>query len=965
MERKPRVHGWRTSDEEEIERRRQRAATEPLEIEPVERRQPLFGTYEVGSRTGGVYEVEIRSLAERANSCSCPDHQINGLGTCKHIEAVLAWLAHRRTRTARLRPPRGGTRATAKVPGAAPAKRSGRAEVFLDRRLDPPRVRVQWPAARPSGGGGLSRPAVRALLAPFLGAHDLVKGEPLAVLPALARRLARAPKALQAQVRLSRQLQPWLEEQRRKAARAAARSRFLAEVEAGRRSLDFLKLPLYPYQREGMLHLAFGERALLADEMGLGKTAQAVAACELLRQLRGIERVLVVSPASVKVEWQEQIAKFTALPVRVFQGSRAQRLRQYAPGSFFYLANYEQVLSDAEEIQRHLAPDVIILDEAQRIKNWQSKTAQAVKRLRSSYAFVLTGTPIENRIDELYSLVQFLDPSLFGPLFRFNRDFYELDDRGRPTALKNLHELHRRIRGILLRRRKDEVEEQLPGRTVNNYFVPMESEQIARYEEYNEWVARLMAKTRERPLTPEEFDQLQTWLACMRMICDTPYILDPDCRVCPKLAELEEILAERLAEPQAKILVFSEWERMLELVRELVEEKGLPFAWHTGSVPQARRRVEIRRFKDEPACRLFLSTDSGGLGLNLQAASVVINLDLPWNPARLEQRIARAWRKHQTRPVHVINLVTEGSIEHRMLPLLAQKQALADGVLDGRGDLDSLALPTGRGAFIARVQAVLGEPRETAAPVPAAPRSGPERLRDHLVDRWPGGLLLLELRAGPSGQETVFAVLDRVGAGDRGEVAALVGRCFADSSPAPALNLLDRATFEAIERLVNAGVMQFTAGEAQVLHRSPALALGQADLERQRRMARARELGGHAERKARMAAVLGGGGFPVEALTPLRDAVETGVRALLLAEAEEAERESDQAPGSDGIPLPRIAASLARHDGIEPVMIELIARLRGGPEALLAVEDDEARAWIASGQRLVGQIAHALAGGAH
>src|SRR5205085_5434383 len=120
---------------------------------------------------------------------------------------------------------------------------------------------------------------------------------------------------------------------------------------------------------------------------------------------------------------------------------------------------------------------------------------------------------------------------------------------------------------------------------------------------------------------------------------------------------------------------------MLELARELCEKLDLGFAWHTGSVPQKRRRAEINLFKNDPICRVFLSTDSGATGLNLQNASVVINCDLPWNPAKLEQRIARAWRKHQSRPVTVINLVSENSIEHRMLETLSIKQALADGVL--------------------------------------------------------------------------------------------------------------------------------------------------------------------------------------------------------------------------------------------------------------------------------------------
>ena len=153
-----------------------------------------------------------------------------------------------------------------------------------------------------------------------------------------------------------------------------------------------------------------------------------------------------------------------------------------------------------------------------------------------------------------------------------------------------------------------------------------------------------------------------------------------------------------------KLIVFSEWERMLELVRDLCERLDLGFAWHTGSVPQRRRRSEINAFKSDPNCRVFLSTDSGSTGLNLQNASVVINCDLPWNPAKLEQRIARAWRKHQTQPVTVINLVAEKTIEERMLATLAHKQALADGVLDHRGDLAAIKLRTGRQAFFEKLE---------------------------------------------------------------------------------------------------------------------------------------------------------------------------------------------------------------------------------------------------------------------
>ena len=196
------------------------------------------------------------------------------------------------------------------------------------------------------------------------------------------------------------------------------------------------------------------------------------------------------------------------------------------------------------------------------------------------------------------------------------------------------------------------------------------------------------------------------------------------------------MLGELLAEPNRKVILFSEWERMLSLVREMAQDLGIEFAWHTGSVPQDRRRAEIARFKRDPDCRLFLSTDSGSVGLNLQIASSVINLDLPWNPAKLEQRIARAWRKNQMRTVDVINLVTEDSIEHVMLQVLSQKQALADGVLDGQDDLKAMKLPSGRRAFVERMSAMMAPP---AAPVPTALTE--QRLRDELVEAHGDGLL--------------------------------------------------------------------------------------------------------------------------------------------------------------------------------------------------------------------------------
>lgn len=786
---KPPMLGWKTSDEDEVNLRRWRGRTEIASIEALEPKHGPLGTFRVRSNSGSAYEVEIRDLSGRNNSCGCIDQRVNGLGTCKHIEGVLAAL--------RAKGARGFTAAAA---AAAP-----RVEVFLD-RAGAAAPAIIFPKTGPDA-------KARAFLAAFCGRDGALKAAP-ANIKTLVDAAPAAPKS----VRISRHFGAWLEREMRLAARENACAQFLAEVEAGRASWDVVKLPLLPYQKEGAAHLAFHERALLADEMGLGKTVQAIAACELLARRKGIERVLVVSPTSVKAEWEDQIARFSDRDVRFVAGLRPERLKRYSEPAFFTLVNYEQVVRDADDINRLLRPDVVILDEAQRIKNWQTKTARQVKSLRSPFAFVLTGTPLENRIDETYSIVQYLDPEIFGPLFRFNRDFYELDDRGRPVGYRNLDAMHRRLRGVMLRRRKRDVEKELPGRTVKTFFVPMAEEQAVRYADYEYLARRLAAIAERRPLTKEEFERLQQYLACMRMICDTPAILDPECRVCPKLEELEGVLEELLEDGERKIVVFSEWVRMLELVRELAAEMGLDCAWHTGDVPQLRRRAEIARFRQDPACRLFLTSDAGATGLNLQMASCVINLDLPWNPAKLEQRIGRVWRKGQMQAVTVVNFVTEESIEHSILHLLAHKQTLADGVLDGTGDFSAIKMPSGRAALIERMQAVLGQTK--TAPIKVMLPE--EALVEDMRARHGAGLVHAEVRA-----DRLLLVLD----GDGSMISAEQARLAAESLAGIAtVEMIDRTAWEMLQRLMQTGIISFTSTPARILHRAGAdLALQSAE----------------------------------------------------------------------------------------------------------------------------------------
>ena len=881
-ERGPVFRGWISTDQDEIKRREWRGRTEVDEVRALDRHRGLFCDYRVRSSSGSGYVVELRSLRERINSCGCRDFATNRLGTCKHVEGVVRRVGARGQR-----------------------RSSDRIEIFLDEPEQ--KLRMEAPA-----GVARKNPDLVAEVRRRCG--NLRRGSSGAL-----RALRDAARSNGDRLRVSHRLEHWLETRQAAARRKRSRARFEADLAAGRRSLDgLLERPLLPYQIEGVLHLAFGERALLADDMGLGKTAQAIAACALLRELRGIERVLVVSPASLKAEWEEQIAKFLHagrrspsastggddFPVTVVFGGPASRRAAYERRAFFTLCNYEQILGDGDVLIATLQPDVVILDEAQRIKNWQTKTANAVKKLHSRYAFVLTGTPLENRIDEIYSIVQFLDPELLGPLFRFNREFYDLDEKGRPIAYRNLEELAARVSSVMLRRRKEDVESQLPGRVDKTFFVPMTDAQMRFYDDYERLVGRLASVARRRPLAKEEFEKLQRYLACMRMVCDTPGILDDKPYDCPKMDEIEGLLPDLLDDPGCKIIVFSEWVRMLALVRDYAVGAGLEFAWHTGSVPQQRRRAEIRRFREDPDCRLFLSSESGGVGLNLQAANVVVNMDQPWNPARLEQRIARAWRKYQTRPVTVVNLVSENTIEHRMLGLLEAKRALADGVLDRRGDLGQIRMPSGRAAFLERLNAVLdGEAKAEEAPAAPSPI---EKLRDDLTAEHGPALHRIFAR---EGEDAVLVVVSMPSERVAEEQRRL------DETPGLKVTVIDRGTHETLLRLAREGLVSLaaggvgaSAGEMREVYPGPEA----REAESEGRALRAKALADQAGHKLKAAALLEGGGFPGEARAPAVEAARlaAGAIAALRAEPEPADADSAAAfllregieGGHDGLP---------------------------------------------------------------
>jgi len=339
-------------------------------------------------------------------------------------------------------------------------------------------------------------------------------------------------------------------------------------------------------------------------------------------------------------------------------------------------------------INETLSPDLLILDEAQRIKNWRTKIASAIKLIPTRYAFVLTGTPLENRLEDLYSLMQVVDARVLGPLWRYLADFHITDERGKVQGYRNLSELRRRLSPVMLRRDRRLVSDQLPERIQQRLDLPLTPKQWELHDTAMQAAGSLAQIAKRRPLTPGEHNRLMAALQQARMACNAAGLVDKETEGAPKLDELASLLEELCLQGGRKAVVFSQWTLMTEMVERRLRKLGLGCVRLHGGVPSAKRGELMDRFREDDAIQVFISTDAGGVGLNLQSASVLINLDLPWNPAVLEQRIARIHRLGQSEKVQVILMVSSEGYEGRVMQLMQGKQNLFDNVIDPEASED-------------------------------------------------------------------------------------------------------------------------------------------------------------------------------------------------------------------------------------------------------------------------------------
>ena len=633
----------------QVKLRQQAAESEKLAISCVDDKL-CPGEYEVTNpQTANTYKVVYRGAKSEWNYCSCMDFKTSRLGTCKHVEAVKKWLC---------------TKSRLRVHQQIPAYTSVYLSYCNERCV---KIRI----------GTDNHEAYSALAKKYFDSQNTLK-------PASFGRFG---SFIQEAMQINDTFRCYADALRFVVEKREKTNRKMLLEKYDDAALDsLLKVKLYPYQKEGIRFATRAGKAIIADEMGLGKTIQAIGTAELLRKEGLIVSTLIICPTSLKYQWRSEIMKFTDAEVCVVEGNHLKRKEAYQSPEPYKIVSYNSACNDIK-ILGSLQTDMLIMDEVQRLKNWNTQISRAARKIQSDYSVILSGTPLENKLDELYSIVEFVDNFRLSPYYMFKQNHIISDETGQVLGYKNLNEIGKKLSDILIRRRKKDVKLQMPKRTDKNLFIPMTKEQREMHDEWQESVNRIVIKWRTHHFISEtDRERLLLFLSEMRMICDSSYILDQKTRYDTKVKECVNIICNITSEEGEKVVVFSQWERMTRLIARELEEKGIRYEYLHGGIPSEKRKDLVDNFNNLPESRVFLSTDAGSTGLNLQAAATIINIDLPWNPAVLEQRIGRIYRLGQQNNIQVINLVAPESIEDRMLDKLRFKTSMFEGVLDNGED---------------------------------------------------------------------------------------------------------------------------------------------------------------------------------------------------------------------------------------------------------------------------------------
>lgn len=496
---------------------------------------------------------------------------------------------------------------------------------------------------------------------------------------------------------------------------------------------DMFTGKLHPYQTEPVEKFLQRENLLVAYEMGLGKTVIAIAAAEELLNQGKIGLCLIVCPASLKFQWQQRILEFTDRPsfeCIVIDGIPSKREIQYAtiPTAVprYIIISYDTVIIDSKQVSK-LRPGMVVLDEATAIKTFRAKRTKQIKKLlKSPYRLALTGTPIENRPDEIFSIMQWVDESVLGRYDLFDRAYITRNRYGWPVSYKNLPVLKTRLGDALCRKSRlsEEVYPYLPEVEEDEWYISIDNATLNLYKYISGDVLEELGKLEHTGGFDAEryysgFDEstpsgkVMGMYMCLQMLMDHPDLIIYSAQLyeqgekdkgsgyaynlwqsghldsvleTPKLDYLMDKLDGLLAFDDSKIIIFSEYRNMLDIIADRLDCGYVKF--HGGMDAKAKNSAYCT-FRDDPECRVFLSSNAGAYGVDMSMANYLINYDIPWSAGQADQRNGRHVRaSSEFDKVFIRNMIVKGSVEERKLRILRRKRALASSVLDGAGHDD-------------------------------------------------------------------------------------------------------------------------------------------------------------------------------------------------------------------------------------------------------------------------------------
>ncbi|VAW85122.1 DNA/RNA helicases, SNF2 family [hydrothermal vent metagenome] len=457
-------------------------------------------------------------------------------------------------------------------------------------------------------------------------------------------------------------------------------SRFHEAMKLDPKVPSTLQAELRDYQKEGfqwLVRLAhWGVGACLADDMGLGKTVQAIA---LLLHRAADGPALVVAPTSVAMNWMDEIQRFSpTLNIIDYRESKRDEVLTNLDAFDIVICSYGLIQNNIQQLE-NVEWSTIILDEAQAIKNATTKRSQAIMRLKAEVKIVMTGTPIENHLGELWNLFRFINPGLLGSMENFNARY--ANPIVRDESIDTRQKLKKLIRPYILRRTKTQVLKELPPRTEIALQVEMSKDEAALYEALRREAVDKFTDS-DLPQGHRQLQILAEITRLRRMCCNPALVLKVGAPASSKLSLFVNVV-EELLDNNHKALVFSQFVDHLTILREKLDSMGVKYQYLDGSTPAKERRKRVTAFQSGEGDIFLISLKAGGVGLNLTAADYVIHMDPWWNPAVEDQASDRAHRIGQKRPVTVYRMITKNTIEEKIVALHQGKRALADNLLSG------------------------------------------------------------------------------------------------------------------------------------------------------------------------------------------------------------------------------------------------------------------------------------------